>query len=98
VHLQNFAVFQNSYVFIPLFLSKPLKMFCENIKFRKTLLENDWSRAFARTPRDINTFFKMSARIFGCDFNYKYQTLFQFTTREYINFLMWALFHPQSSR
>ena len=56
VHLQNFAVFQNSYVFIPLFLSKPLKMFCENTKFRKPLLEKDWSRAFARTPRDIKTF------------------------------------------
>jgi hypothetical protein len=34
-----FAVFQNSYVFIPIFLSEPLTMFCGNPRFRGALCE-----------------------------------------------------------
>ena len=34
-----FAVFQNSCVFIPLFLLEPLKMFCGSVLFRETLFK-----------------------------------------------------------
>ena len=33
------AVFQNSYIFIPLLLSEPLMMFCETQRFSGTLFE-----------------------------------------------------------
>jgi hypothetical protein len=39
-----FAVFQNSYVFIPLFLSEPLNMFCGTLRFCRTLFQKQWSR------------------------------------------------------
>jgi hypothetical protein len=38
-----FAVFQNSYVFIPLFLSEPLTVFCETQYFRGTHFEKHCS-------------------------------------------------------
>jgi hypothetical protein len=37
-----FAIFQNSFVFIPLFLSELLKMFCRNLWFRGPLFEKLW--------------------------------------------------------
>ena len=42
IYLYIFAVFKNSYVFIPLFLSEPLKLFCENLRFRGNLFEKHW--------------------------------------------------------
>jgi hypothetical protein len=39
-----FAVFQNSYVFIPLLLSGPLTVFCGNQRFRGTLFQKQWTR------------------------------------------------------
>ena len=37
-----FAVFQNSYVFIPLFPADPLTTFCGTLRFRGTLFEKHW--------------------------------------------------------
>ena len=39
VYLQFFAVLQNSYVFIPLFLREPKPTFCGTLRFRRTLFE-----------------------------------------------------------
>jgi hypothetical protein len=36
------AVFQSSYIFIPLFLSEPLTMFCGAQRFRQTAFEKHW--------------------------------------------------------
>ena len=38
-----FAVFQNSYVFIPVFRSEPITMICGILTFRGTLFEKHWS-------------------------------------------------------
>ena len=37
-----FAVFQNSYVFIALFLSEALTMLCGTLRFRETLFDRHW--------------------------------------------------------
>ena len=37
-----FPAVQNSYVFIPLFLSEPLTVFCGTLTFRGTLSEKHW--------------------------------------------------------
>ena len=39
-----FPPFKNSYVFIPLFLSEPEKIFCRNLRFRGTLFEKHCCR------------------------------------------------------
>ena len=44
-----FAVFQNNYIFIPLFLSEPLTMFSGNLRFRGTRSKKHWPPERAET-------------------------------------------------
>lgn len=47
-----FAVFQNSHVFIPLFLSEPQTVFCWSLRFSKTLFfEKHWIRRWEKPSK-----------------------------------------------
>jgi hypothetical protein len=48
-----FAVFQNSYVFIPLFLADPLTVFCGTLRFRGTKFEKHRS-GVSRTQASLS--------------------------------------------
>ena len=43
-----FVVFQNSYVFIPLFLAEPLTMFCGTIRSLGTLYDKHWHNDYTK--------------------------------------------------
>lgn len=45
-YLQFFAVFKNSYVFIPVFLGTPMA-FCGSLRFCRNLSEKHWSRNYS---------------------------------------------------
>jgi hypothetical protein len=57
-----FAVFLNSYVFIALFFSEPLTMFCGSLRFRGTLFERHWyiGLLVIKTLHFYNTFQNVS--------------------------------------
>ena len=60
-YICNFvAEFQNSYVFITLFLSEPLKIFCGTQSFRGTRFVKHWFKVLSHTICEGHTSFQHS--------------------------------------